>query len=126
MNSPLSKGITDVRTLMDERKGIGSKLGNLLSPVKIKDIDMNNQREIEARNMVEDYLKQNPNIKSFQRLYVPRDQVKDLKSSDVAAMRLETSLIERQEEASLERQAKAGDTAAAHKLQLLKTKRGER
>lgn len=126
MNSPLSKGLTDARTLMDERKGLGSKLGNLLSPVKLKDIDMNSQREIEARNMVEDYLKQNPNIKSFQRLYVPNDQRKDLKPADVQAMRLETSLIERQEEASLERQAKAGDTNTAHKLQLLKAKRGGR
>jgi hypothetical protein len=75
MNSPLSRVATTARTLNDERKGLGAKALNVLSPVKVHDVDLDKARQVGGRQLVEELLKQNPSVKSFERLYVPNEQV---------------------------------------------------
>jgi len=99
-NSPLSRFITTGRTLIDERKGLLAKALNVLSPVKLTDVDLDKQRGIAARELIEQSLAGNPNIGSFQRLYVKPGDVASLSPEDLLLMRLYTTMEAQRDKAA--------------------------
>lgn len=56
MNSPLARLSTTVRQLTDPRKDILAKAANLLTGVKVSDVDMAKQRDMQARRLGLDVL----------------------------------------------------------------------
>lgn len=92
MNSPLSRAATSLRTLGDERKGPGARALNLLTPAKIHDVDLDKARQIGGRDLVAELLKGNPQVKSFERLYVPDAQVGNLAPEAFELLRLYNTL----------------------------------
>lgn len=94
-NSPISRVVRTARTLADERKGVGAKALNLLSPLQITDVDMNKQRNIAAREALTEILKQNPNTRVFENLSVPKDKRDQLTPQELQALALYQSLSQR-------------------------------
>lgn len=92
MNSPLQRLYGAYHTITDERKDLGSKALNLLSPAKITDVDMEKQRGIAARDQIDDALKGNPNVKHFDEMYVKKEDVQNLSPQDLSLMRLYKTL----------------------------------
>ncbi len=78
MNSPLSRAYTTGRTLLDERKGISGKLANLVSPGKINDVNIDQQRAVGLKQLLEENLKTNPNVRNFNNLYVRPEDLANL------------------------------------------------
>jgi hypothetical protein len=68
-NSPLTRFSTTYRTLTDPRKGLGAKALNLLTGMRVSDIDIEQQRNIEAQRMTEEWLRGKPDIGNIQRFY---------------------------------------------------------
>jgi hypothetical protein len=100
VNSPLGRFFTTARTLADERKGAGAKALNLLTGARISDVDMEKQRDIEARKLVEEALKGNPNVSRFEQLYVKPENVGNLSPEDVLMYRLYKTLEQKAQERS--------------------------
>lgn len=74
MNSPLSRIVSTVGQLADTRKSVKDKAINLLTGVRISQVDMDKQREIEARNMLENLLRGRPGVSVNESLYIPKDE----------------------------------------------------
>lgn len=71
-NSPISRLVTTGRTLADERKyqdPFALPL-NLTTGFKVSDIDMEKQRAIAGRELVQEFLRGQPEIGRFQQLYL--------------------------------------------------------
>lgn len=76
-NTPATRFLTMVDKLQDPRKGIVPKALNLLTGVRVSDVDMEKTRAIETRRALEELLKGNPAISQYTNLYVkPEDQAK--------------------------------------------------
>jgi hypothetical protein len=91
-NSPLGRFFTTGRTLMDERKDAGAKALNLLTGARISDVDMEKQRDIEARRLIEEMLKGNPNVGHFERLSVKPENLGNLSPEEILMYRLYQTL----------------------------------
>jgi hypothetical protein len=72
MNSPLSRYITTASMLGDPRKGIGTKALNLLSGVRLSDVNIEQSRERAAAKAAMDLLREG-GAKTFERMYFPED-----------------------------------------------------
>lgn len=92
MNSPLSRVYTTGRTLLDERKGLGAKAFNLLSPGRLTDVDMDKYRAIAAREMADEKLKGSPNVKHSEDVYVPKDLIGQISPEQLQLLRLKKTL----------------------------------
>jgi hypothetical protein len=68
-NSPLARFASTANTLADDRKGPGVKAANLLTGVRITDVDMTKQRAVAARKELEAMLKADPRIAEFVNYY---------------------------------------------------------
>ena len=68
-NSPLTRFSTSYRTLTDPRKGLGAKALNLLTGMRVSDIDVAKQRDIETQRLVEEWLRGRPEVGNIQRFY---------------------------------------------------------
>jgi hypothetical protein len=100
MNSPLSRFYTTGRTLLDERKNIGVKAANLLSPAKFTDVDMEKRKDIAAREMVTDLLQQYPQVHQFSEPWVKPEEAGTLDPEALGLMRLYKSLEQKAQERS--------------------------
>lgn len=92
MNSPASRALTTARTLGDERKGLLAKVANLASPVKVTDVDMEKQRQIAARTIIDDLLRGSPGVHQYQSLYVKPEDVPNLPPSELQLLQLSRTL----------------------------------
>lgn len=92
MNSPISRALTTARTLGDERKGVLAKVANLASPVKVTDVDMEKQRQIAARTIIDDLLRGAPGVHQYQSLYVKPEDVPNLPPSELQLLQLSRTL----------------------------------
>jgi hypothetical protein len=102
-NSPLSRFQTTGQTLADERKGIGAKLLNLVSPVKVTDVDLDKQRNNAARELIDEMMQGNPDVGRFERLYVKPENLKNLSPQDLELMRLYTGLEDKKKKVGVRR-----------------------
>jgi hypothetical protein len=76
-NSPLSRAASTVDKLVDERKGVVPKALNLLTGLRISDVDAEKYRAIDARNRLDQLLEGVPGVSSYERKYVrPEDKGK--------------------------------------------------
>ena len=73
-NSPLARVVSSAGTLVDPRKSIPAKALNLLSGLRLSDVDLPQQEAIQTRNMIEEMLRGEPGVGLFQNIYVsPED-----------------------------------------------------
>jgi hypothetical protein len=68
-NSPLARFASTANTLADDRKGPGAKALNLLTGVRITDVDLQKQRAVAARKNLEELLRTDPSIAEFVNYY---------------------------------------------------------
>lgn len=92
MNSPLSRTYTTLKGLADTRKGLGIKGLNLLTGLKVSDVDVEKQRNIAARELIGEMLKGNQAVGRFETLYARPDQLTNLTPADAALLRLNKNL----------------------------------
>lgn len=92
MNSPLQRFSGALSTAMDDRKDLSTKALNLLTPAKVTDVDMEKARSVSARDVIEESLRNNPNVKHFQELYVPKGQEQELSPEEYRMMQLYKTL----------------------------------
>lgn len=120
-NLPFSQIAGIGRTLLDERKGPLSVASNLLSGVKLTDVDVNKMRQADARQLVDDLLDQT-GMRQFPGLHLP---AKDTAATpdERLLLRLERTLNQRAIESSLEKKAQAGDEKAKRQLVRIRRKR---
>lgn len=74
MNSPLSRVVSTVGQIADTRKSAGDKAWNLLTGVRISQVDMDKQREIESRKTLENLLRGRPGVSVHESLYIPKGE----------------------------------------------------
>ena len=70
MNSPLSRFVTTAGTIMDPRKTAADKALNLLTGMRVTDVDMNKARLTAARTHAENLLRGQPGVRRFENLAV--------------------------------------------------------
>ena len=102
--TPLQRPLNVLSTLADPRKGILGAATNLLSPARISDIDMNRAAQTQGRRLVEEELRLNPLVRSFENVYVPAAQRAQLSPEDMQLL---------QYYQLLEQRAKQNQAAAA-------------
>jgi hypothetical protein len=85
-NTPATRFLTAIDKLNDPRKGIVPKALNLLTGVRVSDVDMEKTRAIETRKALEALMQHNPLFATHSNLYVrPEDQAK-MTPGDIALM----------------------------------------
>ena len=91
-NSPATRFATALDKLADPRKSLAQKALNLMTGVRVTDVDMNKARAIETRKALEDVLRANPAISQYTNLYVrPEDQEK-LSEEDISRLQVLAAL----------------------------------
>jgi hypothetical protein len=88
VNSPLGAPLTTGRTILDPRKDIGTKALNLLTGFRLTDVDMEKARNSETRRLVEERLRGQPGVGSFERLYVRPENLENLSQAELDLLRL--------------------------------------
>ncbi len=91
-NSPASRAVSTLDKLVDERKGLLPKASNLLTGVKITDVDLARQKEIATRHLVEESLRGQPGFGAYEKLYVRPEKVGQLSPDEFLLMSLYTQL----------------------------------
>jgi len=87
-NTPATRFASTADKLLDSRKGWLPKAANLLSGVKVTDVDVDKQRAIELRNAVEDMMKGHSNLSKYSNFYVKPEDVADLTPEEIQMMRM--------------------------------------
>lgn len=88
-NSPLSRVATTLRTLTDTRKGVGAKASNLLSGVRVQDVDQEKGKNIAMREGLEDLLRGKSGIRQLRpHLYSKEEDLQNLSENDKLALAL--------------------------------------
>lgn len=87
-NTPATRVISTIDKLIDERKGAVPKAMNLLSGFKIADVNMDKMRAIDAREVLTDLLRKNPDISSFTNFYVKPENLPKLSEYELNLLRL--------------------------------------
>lgn len=112
-DSPLSRGVTTGRKLFDERKSktLGIKALSLLTGVGIADVsEPERAKELAARRLNEEVLRQSPRIKSRNELYMPQEFRGKETEDEKLMLRLKATLEKKRREAN---KKKAKQRAAA-------------
>lgn len=102
-NSPAGPATRMGSIMLDPRKGLSGRLA-AFSPVRITDADMNRAALVQERRMLEEALRADPNVQTFQRLFVPPELAGQLSPEEMQLLRLYSTVLERQR---LQRQAAA-------------------
>lgn len=95
MSGPLSRFYTTGRTLGDERKNAATKALNLLTGTRLTDVDVDKQREIAGRQIIEEMLQGNRNIGHFETLSVKPGAEAMLSPEEIGLYRLYQNLQRR-------------------------------
>ena len=94
--------------LIDNRKGIIPKAANLLTGVKVSDVDVDKQRAIELRQTVEQMMKGHPHLSKYTNFYVKPEDVNDLSPHDIELMRMYSGIQDRAKAYAKEQRTKIG------------------
>lgn len=108
MNSPLSRAISTVGTVADPRKGWGGVATNVLSGVKISDVDVERSKDRIARDAIEEMMQGNPNVRSFSNMYVPRELLPTLTPEEQLLMGTYNQIGQRSRERAQQKKQNAG------------------
>ena len=103
MNSPLSRVATLAGQMADPRKDLLAKTLLLMGPAKITDVDMAQERDIVARDVLEARLKQNPLLRRYENIYVPRHLQSQLTPEERELYQLYLYLADKQKKTAQER-----------------------
>ncbi len=74
-NSPVSGILTQVRQMLDKRKGVGAKAVNLATGIRTTDTDLEKSRNLAIRQTLEDLLRQDPKVHRFSHLFAPDEEL---------------------------------------------------
>lgn len=77
-NSPASRFGSSFDKVLDDRKGVAPTLLNLLSGVRVTDVDAVQQRDLAAREALKNALYGMPGVRSRTDIYIPSDQLEGL------------------------------------------------
>lgn len=97
MNLPIARAITTVRTLADERKWQEpwTLPLNLLTGIKVTDVDLPKYRAIAEREYIEKMLRGQPNIGKFETLAIHPEAIGTMTNEQLEVARLQKLLEER-------------------------------
>lgn len=71
-SSPAGRTLSSIDKILDERKGIPEKAINLLSGVRISDVDIEGQRDFARKRLLEDLLSGQPGVRRSDAVYLSR------------------------------------------------------
>lgn len=109
MNLPITSPLmTTVGTLADPRKGKVSKAVNLLSGVKVSDVDVERSRDRIARDAIEEMMRNNPALRKSVNFYVPQELQGTLSDEEMLMMSELNAIRNRARERAQQRNAGAG------------------
>jgi hypothetical protein len=94
-NTPLTRLASTLDRLMDPRKGAPEQLLNLGTGAGITDVDMERQKKIMARRVIEDYLTGAQGVQHFENFAVKPENIPQLTPDEVALLRLQKGLEQR-------------------------------
>ena len=87
-NSPVTRFVSSADKLLDPRKSMAQKTLNLVTGVKVTDVDVDKQRAIDTRAALEEILRQHPSLSRYSSFYVKPEDVGQLTPEEVALMQL--------------------------------------
>jgi hypothetical protein len=88
-NSPAARGLTTLRTLTDPAKGLGARLLNVMTGVKVTDVNMEQARNATIKESIEEVMRGKPGVHSMRpHLYVPKEERNKLDPADLMLMDL--------------------------------------
>jgi hypothetical protein len=105
-NSPLTRVASSVRTLADDRKSIPIKAINLLTGARVSDVDIDKQRSIASRELLEESLR-GPG-QSFSHMYIPDSVLPTLSPEELQQYQLYKSLSSRAQKEAREKKKRIG------------------
>jgi hypothetical protein len=91
-NSPISRFVTSVDKIADHRKSNLQKAVNMLTGVRITDVDADKQRAIEFRNELEKLMEGHKSLSKYSRYYVKPENAEKLTPEEIRYMRAYSQL----------------------------------
>lgn len=109
-NSPLSRALSTVRKIGDDRKGPLTKAVNVLTGVQIADMKGGPERaqEFAARKVNEEYLRDNPKFSVFETIHPKKDKMNTLTPLEMDAWRYNKLQTAKARKAAKENAARGG------------------
>jgi hypothetical protein len=92
---PLTRFFSSAEKLTDPRKATWQKLANLLSGVRVTDVDTEKTRAVETRTALEDIMRTHPNLSTYSSFYVKPEDAAKLTPEEILMMRKYSELQER-------------------------------
>lgn len=86
--TPFSRFATTAGKMTDTRKGVGTKLLNLLTGTNVTDVDIPKLQQIAARDEIMDMLRGSPNVRHFEEFNVPKEKIGQLTPQELHAYEL--------------------------------------
>lgn len=87
-NSPATRFVTSLDKIIDSRKGIVPKAANLLTGVRVTDVDAEKQRAIELRTTLEGIMRRQPHLAKYNSFFVRPEDYENLTPEETQLMRL--------------------------------------
>jgi hypothetical protein len=97
-NSPATRFATSLDRAIDDRKSVPVKLLNMLTGVRVTDVDMNKTMAVEARDSLERLLQGRPHIAKYSKFYVRPGEGDGLTGDEVRMMQMYTEMQARARE----------------------------
>lgn len=103
MNSPAARAMTSGQTVLKAIEGQKSPAAaaiNLLTGGKVSEVDAAKERMATERDLIEQLLHGDPNVRKFTNYYVTPEQMATLTPTEIAALRLQKSMEARAQAAA--------------------------
>lgn len=91
-NSPISRFVSSADKLMDPRKSAIQKAVNMMTGVRVTDVDIEKQKAIELRSEIEKLMEGHPGLSKFARFYVKPEDAAKLTPEEIRLMRAYSQL----------------------------------
>jgi hypothetical protein len=108
VNTPATRFLTSADKLLDDRKGLGAKALNLLTGVRVTDVDTDKARAVDLRNALDEILRGHPHLSRYSSFYVKPEDAAELTPEEVGLMRLYTELQDRAKQYAQEKRRRVG------------------
>jgi hypothetical protein len=107
-NTPASRASSTVNKLMDfERKGIPAELANLLSGVRVSDVDVEKARDAAAKDVIGGMLRGQPGVRTTSDVYIPKERIPGLPTDELSLYKLYLNADQRLRDRAAARRAAA-------------------
>jgi hypothetical protein len=94
-NSPFTRFVTSADKLIDNRKGWLPKAANVLTGVRVSDVDTEKSRAIELRNTLEEMMQGHSRLSKYTNFYVRPEEAANLTPEEIEMMRVYSELQDR-------------------------------